>query len=446
MIKLRRPKANRQPGIADALHELLVRTTRRVAAGVLSPATLAMQQEHARYLLEHLPRALRVDRITAELLEQLVAVEEKGRRVRADGQTRALSGGTVRKRLSTLRQALELQIRKGALERLPVFPEVPYVYRPSKRRLPTHADYLRVLLALPPPRAEWLALAVWTGQRHKDVEAETREDFDPYAVDELGEPAPWIIVRSSKTRRFDGVRISAAPELVRVLTPRWEQLGPGEPLVEPWAHASGQLGDTCERLGLPRLSAHAMRHTFFTWFVAANGFTPELLELGGWSSLAMPAKVYAHAQPVKFREQIVRTAEASLGPRRGPHKASRERVGNPLPAAVTSDGKEVGEPVLQAPAPPNTCPGETGPGAGSERSSLPPMRQVTEPLGSSAEAVGAEGIEPSTNGLRVRVRALRLTKNRSISAPVSPGLPSQGETRCEPTMTRRGTGVPKKRR
>jgi len=110
MIKLRRPKANRQPGIADALHELLVRTTRRVAAGVLSPATLAMQQEHARYLLEHLPRALRVERITAELLEQLVAAEEKGRRVRADGQTRALSGGTIRKRLSTLRQALELQV------------------------------------------------------------------------------------------------------------------------------------------------------------------------------------------------------------------------------------------------------------------------------------------------------------------------------------------------
>jgi len=43
------------------------------------------------------------------------------------------------------------------------------------------------------------------------------------------------------------------------------------------------------------------------------------------------------------------------------------------------------------------------------------------------------------------VRAL--TKPRSISVPVSPGLPSsQGETRCEPTTRRRGTGAPKKRR
>ncbi len=440
MIKLRRPKANRQPGIADALHELLVRTTRRVAAGVLSPATLAMQEEHARYLLERLPRALAVGRLTAELLEQLVAAEEKGRRVRADGQTRALSGGTIRKRLSTLRQALDLQIRRGTLERLPIFPEVPYVYRPSKRRLPTHADYLRVLLALPPARAEWLALAVWTGQRHADVEVETREDFDPCAIDDLGEPAPWIIVRSSKTRRFDGVRISAAPELVRVLTPRWEQLGPGAPLVEPWPHASGQLGDTCERLGMPRLSAHAMRHTFFTWYVQANGFTPELLELGGWSSLAMPARVYAHAQPVRFRDQIVRTAEAALGPRRGPHKASRERVGNPQP----SEGTDVGPAVLSAPPAPNTCPGETGPGAGSERSAPPPIEQVT--CSSEEAAVGAERIELSTNGLRVRVRARRLTKNRSLSSPVSPGLPSQGETRCTPPPATRNSRDPKKRR
>lgn len=443
MNNVRRPKPNRQPGIADALHELLARTARRVAAGVLSPATLAMQEEHLRYLLERLPRALPVGRISAELLEQLVAAEEKGRRVRADGQTRALSGGTIRKRLSTLRQALELQIRRGRLERLPIFPEVPYVYRPSKRRLPTHADYLRVLLALPQPRAEWLALAVWTGQRHADVEAETREDFDPFAIDEEGEPAPWIVVRSSKTRRFDGVRISAAPELVRVLAPRWEQLGPGEPLVERWPHASGQLGDTCERLGLPRLSAHAMRHTFFTWYVQANGFTPELLELGGWSSLAMPARVYAHAQPVRFRDQIVRTAEASLGPRRGPVKASRERVGNPLPSA-SAEGS--GAPAPGSAGAPNTCPGETGPGAGSERSAQPSATQVTEPLVSSAEAVGAEGIEPSTNGLRVRVRARALTKNRSISAPVSPGLPSQGETRCKPTTKRRRTEDRKKRR
>jgi integrase len=406
MNKLRRKKPKdhpSQPRIDDALNVLLVRTARRAAAGVLSPRTLAMQQEHVRYLLERLPPGLPIGDITAELLEQLVAAEEKGRRVRADGQTRVLSGGTVRKRLSTLHQALELQLRKGAIDRIPIFPEIPYVYRPSKRRLPTHADYLRLLGALPAARAEWLALAVWTGQRHKDVEGAVREDFDPLAIDDDDQAAPSIVIRSSKTGRVDGIRIAAAPELLRVLTPRWRTLGPGDFLVEPWPHASSQLGDTCERIGLPRLTAHAMRHTFFTWYVQANGFTPELLELGGWSSLAMPAKVYAHAQPVRFREQIARTVEASHGPRRSAsQQASRERVGNPLPPTVDSGGeKEVGPPVLIAPAAPNTCPGETRFGAGSERRSQAPEVQDSVSC-SGARGVGAERIELSTNGLRAR--------------------------------------------
>lgn len=436
MIKVRRQKRKNhpsQPRIDDALNVLLVRTARRVAAGVLSERTLEMQRQHVRYLLERLPAKLLVGQLTAELLEQLVAAEEKGRRVRADGKTRALSGGTVRKRLSTLHQALELQLRKGALPRLPVFPEVPYVYRPSKRRLPAHADYLRLLLALPGARAEWLALAVWTGQRHSDVERMVREDFDPDLVDEDGAPAPWVMVRSWKTRRFDGFRISAAPELVRVLTPRWEQLEIGAPLVEPWPHASGQLGDTCERIGLPRLSAHAMRHTFFTWYVQANGFTPELLELGGWSTLQIPAKVYAHAQPARFREQIAKTAEAALGPRRPPQKVSRERVGNPLPLTVTSGAeKEVGPTVLLAPSAPNTCPGGTGPGAGSERRSTAAEVQQTT---SAVAAVGAERIELSTNGLRVRVMRITQTNGRRSPRRVPPGLWPAQEEPCSPPTT-----------
>jgi len=433
MIKVRRQKRNHhpsQPRIDDALNVLLVRTARRVAAGVLAERTLEMQQEHVRYLLERIPSTLAIGRIDAELLEQFVAAEEKGRRVRADGTTHALSGGTVRKRLSTLRQALELQLRKGTIDRLPVFPEVPYLYRPSKSRLPTHGDYLRLLLALPRARAEWLAAAVWTGQRHSDVERGVREDFDPFAIDEDGAPAPWVIVRSWKTRRFDGVRVSAAPELVRVLTQRWETLGPGAPLVEPWPHASSQLGDTCERIGLPRLTAHAMRHTFFTWYVQANGFTAELLELGGWSSLAMPAKVYAHAQPVRFREQIARTAEAALGPRRGPQKASRERVGNPLPpTADNGGGNEVGPSVLITPTAPNTCPGGT-PGTGSERRSTAAEAQQTT---SAVAAVGAERIELSTNGLRVRVRPNTETDRRRPAERIPPGLSEPRRNACDPT-------------
>ena len=391
---------------------LVVRTRRRVAAGVLSAGTLEMQLQHVRYLLERLTPDLPIAAIDSETLEQLVAVEEKGRRVLANGQTRQLSGGTVRKRLSTLRQALDLQVHRGALEKLPIFPEVPYLYRPSRARLYDHSDYLRLLLALPRARAEWLALAVWSGQRHSDVERMRREDFDPHAVDAAGAPAPWIIVRSWKTRRYDGIRIAAAPEIVRMLAHRWEQLRGGAPLVEPWPHASGQIGDVCERIGLPRLSAHSMRHTFFTWYVAANGFTPELLELGGWSTLAMPAKVYAHAIPARFAEQIARTAIAAMGPRRPPQRIpvpSRDGAGPPTGGTVggpmTTRGRD---PLVVDPN------GElASPGYSADRKDTAPKPQVAV----SSRSVGAERIELSTNGLRVCLCVCALTVG-SVSGEV----------------------------
>lgn len=395
---------------------LLADTARRVRAGVRSPATLAMQAQHVRYWLERLPRALPLVKLTAARLEKVVDLEAAGRRVRRDGETRPLSGGTVRKRLSTLRRALVLCKRKGRLFALPEFPEVLYVYVPSKGRLQAYGDYLRLLAALPQTRQEWTALAVWSGQRRSDVERDTREDFDPDAVDEAGAPAPWIVVRSWKTRRRDGVRIAAAPELVRVLAPRWRTLRPGQPLVEPWPHASSQLGDTCVRIGLPRLSAQSMRHTFFTWYVAGNGFSPELLEIGGWSSLKIPSLVYAHAQPARFREQIERTALQALGPRRAP-KASRKRVGTPRPGrALIAPEKEVGPPVLIAPTTPNTCPRGTLSVAGSKRRAGPKRPQA------GPEPVGAERIELSTNGLRVR--AHRPPPHVEVLPPerVPPGL------------------------
>lgn len=308
-----------------SLDELLAHTRRRVAGGIRSAGTLAMQVQHVSYLLERLPGDLPIADLSAELIEAFADSETEGRR------GRPLSAGTLLKRLSTLRQALKRQRRRRRLEVLPDFPEIEYRYEPDQRHLRAYDDYKEISLALPQERAEWFALAVWTGQRHSDVERMTKDDFDPTAR------PPWVRVRSWKTRRRVGIRVPAAPEIVRVFAAKWRRLKAGAPLVAPWPYASSALTKICRRIGRPPIAANTCRHTFFTWAVAGNGFTAELIQLGGWTDLKMLSQVYAHALPVRFGATIVRLVDAAGAPRRPPRaKNSRRtatRTGSPSPPA-----------------------------------------------------------------------------------------------------------------
>jgi len=336
-----------------------------------------MQRQHVEYLLERLPGRTPLDRVDARRVARVLELEGRGRR-------RELSGGTLRKRASTLRQALKL-----ARGRAPRFPEIPYCYRPCCGHLADFDAYQRIRDALPPARRLWFVLATWTGQRFADVERMRREDLD---VD-----AGWVRVRSSKTRRFAGVRFAAAPELLRELGAHWRALPAGAKLVAAWPHVSSQLTRLAERLGLPRTTAHRLRHTFFTWFVQANGFTAELLELGGWKDLTIPAQVYAHAAPARLREQIGRVHRLVVE-RLAPQKLSRKR--EPEPSSIGTVPIELGPGVLStppAPEPAHARPcrrAQDGSSGRTDQSGSTPDRPVFP--------VGAEGIEPSTNGLRVR--------------------------------------------
>jgi integrase len=227
--------------VRDAFRLLLANTERRVRAGVRSPATLSMQRQHVAYLLERLPGRTPLAQVDARRIAQVLELEAGGRR-------RRLSGGTLRKRASTLRQALKL-----AGGRVPAFPEIPYNYTPSTQHLPDFDAYQRMRDALPLERRLWFIVATWTGQRAADVERMTRDDLD---VD-----AGWVRIRSSKTRRFVGARFAAAPELLRELGAHWRALPAGAKLVAAWPHVSSQLLRLSERLELPRTTAHRLRHT-----------------------------------------------------------------------------------------------------------------------------------------------------------------------------------------
>jgi integrase len=376
--------------IADALQLLLSETRRRVEAGTRSRGTLAMHEQHARYLLERIGPETPVRRLTERMVEAVLEDEARGRRKRSDGSVRALSGGTMRKRACTLRRALVLSHRKGWLRRVPEFPELAYRYQPKGEHLPSFQSYAKLRDALPPHRRLWFALAVWTGQRFSDVERMRREDFAP----------DYQAVRLRSTKTYVGPRwFHAPPELVRELEAHWRTLPEGAKLVEAWPHVSSQLTRLSERLKLPRMTAQRLRHTWYTWYVAANGFNAELLEHGGWRDMTVPSRVYAHAAPKRLQEQIERTHELIVGDRRAPRKASRKREPAAVPAMMPSDGSGGTSVAAEVPPRPARAHGSRVLAGGAAGQS-PDTASVTPAARRVDSRVGVERIELSTNGLR----------------------------------------------
>lgn len=284
----------RRGHLSGALAALLERTAERVADGVRSAATLAMQRAHAAWLLERLG-----DVALAELLEP--AIEAFVRAERAGRRGRPIGSVSLRKRLSTLRSALKLAHRRGELARVPAFPELPARARPRRLFLRTFGEYRALYAALPLHRAEWLALCLWTGQHASDVERMTWIDVRVHG------PAPWMLIRNTKGGRTEGLRVPMPRPLVTVLREKLEREPPlsfDEPIVSPWPSRGHTLADHARRLGLLVRNAIDLRHTAASWMVRKKGITPALLAFLGHGSPTMAARHYAHALPLQLEEAI----------------------------------------------------------------------------------------------------------------------------------------------
>src|SRR4029077_14721669 len=151
-----------------------------------------------------------------------------------------------------------------------------------------------------------------------------------------------------------------------------------------WPHVSSHLPNVCERIGLPRYTAKSLRHTFFTWMISRVGITKAVMEIGGWVNFDMVCKVYAHALPPQFRS-AVRALDQVARQRPKKKKAvgvhSTVGVPNEVPAAgvhSTDGGRKAGPTEIAS------------------------IRTETVARVRNVHVVGAERIELSTNGLRVR--------------------------------------------
>lgn len=303
--------------LAGALEELLAQTAQRVRDGVRSPATLEMQRAHERYWLKAFSGALELDQVDEELLDR-----------HANGPRPAVPGpATMRKRLSTLRGALELAHRRRWISRVPAFPVVLAPWRPRQRYLETFADAERLFRSLPLHRAEWFWLCLWTCQHASDVDRMIWTDVDLRRG--------TMLIRNSKNRK-PLLRVRMPGPLATVLRDKFERERPrpADPIVRPWPSRNTTLPRHCRKLGLREMNAIDLRHTGLSWAARIRGITPALCKFAGHSSPAMMSRTYAHALPPQL-EEVTADLESMATPAANDQRpASLEDVTSGAPASA----------------------------------------------------------------------------------------------------------------
>jgi integrase len=287
--------------LSEALDELLEVTRQRVEDDVRAPATLEMQRAHGRWWLAQLGDR-RLEEVDELVLEALATLRRPPRAAHAGGR-RVWGPATLRKRLSTLRAALELQHRRRRLARVPAFPRVLVGRPPVVAILETFAQAEAIFLELPRHRAEWFWLALWTGQHASDVE---RMIWSEVTLQGRGRSGSTMLIRNWKNRRREGLRVPMPAPLATVLCGKWERERPRmtDPIVRPWPSRKTTLPNACRRAGTPIVNATALRHTCLSWVVRRIGITPAACAFAGHSSPEMMARKYAHHLPPQALEVI----------------------------------------------------------------------------------------------------------------------------------------------
>lgn len=277
-----------------------------------------MHREHIGWLLEYFGADQPLAEIDRAALEAWAQCEGRGRR------GRPVSNGTLRKRAATLRLAMRLAHRRGELATVPMFPELEHRYRPRRRHLRSPAELTLLLQALPRARAEWVVVAVFSGQHPSDIDRMTAfVDADPFSR------SPWWTIRNTKNRRDDLRAVMPAPaaEVLRAIFKR-DGLKHGDPIVKPWPKNSrcSTLRRVGESLGLGPLTATDLRRTCGTWAVhELRSITKGVQSYLGHSSSDMCSRVYAHALPPALGEVAAALSRMARGLRLSP-KSSSPRV------------------------------------------------------------------------------------------------------------------------
>ncbi len=199
--------------------------------------------EHLRSVLGGWP----VEAITADAV----------RRYQLDRRKQGAEAATINRETSALSRMFQLAIRRGLLERMPLFPN-RLEENPPREGFFEHDEYLKVRAHAPASYQDVLDFAYYSGWRRNEILDLTWAEVD------LGGGVIRLPARRSKTKTGRMLPISAP--LRQVLDRRLRARRPGDPrvfrrdgvTVRAWRDA---LRDACRKAQVPHRILHDCRRT-----------------------------------------------------------------------------------------------------------------------------------------------------------------------------------------
>jgi integrase len=210
---------------------------------------------------------------------------------------RGIKFTTIKKYLGTLAMALREATKRGDLDAMPPWPELPNDSKPRERYL-TYPEYKQIRALVAPPWHVWIDVGVWTGQHSSDISSMT------WAMADLGAgpgngPGPcsayWL--RRNTKNQTKPAWLPMPDELRASLTAAYQQDRPADAdcCITGRAHnVRKHIRRACRKLGIPNVAPIDLRRTCATWILEKGGPKDAIRRwLGHSQTSAMVERHYA---------------------------------------------------------------------------------------------------------------------------------------------------------
>lgn len=193
---------------------------------------------------------------------------------------------------------------ENLLASIPDVPKIKITYKELRRPARRHeVDQLQKVA--PWPRGIFYALAFCTLARRNALIGLRPEDFN------LGQ-SPFVMLRAHLSKTGIDQQIPLPPRLVPQLKKLVKECPPGAGVFDQINDANFHklLDHDLELAGIPRVTTegklviHSFRHGGATELLEKGVSVLLVQRMGGWKSLAMLSKHYAHLSPVRSRKEI----------------------------------------------------------------------------------------------------------------------------------------------
>ena len=217
-----------------------------------------------------------------------------------------LSTGSKQQRLIQVKSFCKWLQKQNIARSIPTFPSITFQAKHPRRAL-TRAEADSLEAKAPWPRNIFYALAFATIARRGALLAITAHDLN------IENPlAPWLMLRAKHAKTKIDQQIPIPIRLVPKLKKLVKECPSGAPLFHKLLtiNLNTNFWADLKKAGIPRETEegmaviHSLRHGGTTELLSKGVSILLVQRMGGWKSLSMLSKHYAHLSPVRSRKEI----------------------------------------------------------------------------------------------------------------------------------------------